>query len=155
MRVRWYLNDGTAVNGYGSPGTLEFDSNWNTITATAGSTLKFTTPPDFPTAAPGGTNGLFIPSRQLTVTVQFQGLGAGDTAGLELFGPVPTTGDQFADYWLKTVSSSTWQLLQDTNGVQVTFGEEWMGTPVPEPSTLAISLVGGVGLFLAVRRFRK
>jgi hypothetical protein len=44
--------------------------------------------------------------------------------------------------------------MADTNGVPITFGQQWMAA-VPEPSTLALSLAGGAGLFLALRRFRK
>ncbi len=149
MRVRWYLNDGLAVNGYASPGTLEYDSNWNTIMATSAATLRFTTPPDFPRGL--GSYGLFIPSRELTVTVQFRGMASGNQAGLELFGP-PSIGNEYADYWMR--DNSAWQLMADTNGLAITFGMEFMSA-IPEPSSLAICLVGGVGLFMAVWRPRK
>jgi hypothetical protein len=148
--VKFYLNDSsTLYNGYATPGLVFFDSGPFAISPTTRGTINFSTPGDFPT---GATNGLWtLYSRELTWTVQFTGLGAGDEAGVDLYqNHVP--GAMYTDYWRN--NSGTWELLVNTNGVPATFGQEWMGTPVPEPSTLAISLAGGLSLLLIVRRFR-
>jgi len=147
--VKWYLNDSsTLYNGYKTPGTQIYDSHWFDLSPTTRGTIIFSTPGDFPT---GATNGWWVGTRELTWTVQFRGLGSGDQVGVDLY-QNQVLGAMYTDYWLN--NSGTWQLLVNTNGVPATFGQEWMGTPVPEPSTLAISLAGGLSLLLIVRRFR-
>jgi hypothetical protein len=42
--------------------------------------------------------GLFLPSTRMTWSVQFQGMGATDTVGVDLFSP-PVVGLDFTDYW--------------------------------------------------------
>jgi hypothetical protein len=143
--VRWYLNNGPAVSGYASPGTLIYNSGAYAIAPTTAATEIFsTTYGDFP------AGGWLVSSSELTVTLQFTGLGSGDVAGVELYSP-PSVGNMFTDYWQHN-TDGTWSLLQ--NSVNTDIGQEWIGTPVPEPSTLALSLVGGLGLLIAVRRFR-
>jgi hypothetical protein len=157
--VRWYLNNGTlSASGLTSPGSKLYDSGALQIAAPhpvfgsyAGALDFSTTTGDFPVAGPGGTNGLFVPANQLTFTVQFAGMGTGDSAGVELFG-APTVGAAYSDYWEN--DAGVWTLKEDPSVSAVNIGQEWMGTAVPEPSTLALSLVGGLSLFMAVRRFR-
>jgi hypothetical protein len=156
--VRWYLNNGTpTTSGYATPGTLVYDSGAVNLGPTAASTLTFNTANgDFPVFPAGtGTNGWYVPGDTLTFTVQFSGMGAGDQLGVDLFSP-PTVGSTYVDYWQNngTAANPSWVLLENVNGTPVDIGQEWMGTPVPEPSALALSLVGGLGLLMAVRRFR-
>jgi hypothetical protein len=165
--VRWYLNNGPLTTGSfptpptATPGTLIYDSGPVHIVPTAQSTLDFSTATgDFQTpptviAPPTGTFVGWVPGNELTFTVQFSGLGTGDSAGVDLYSP-PVVGSTFTDYWQNngTASSPHWVLLEDATGRPIDIGQEWMGTAVPEPSTLALSLVGGLGLLVAVRRFR-
>ncbi len=150
--VRWYLNNGPPTPaGFATPGQLVYDSGSVPLVPTSRSVLDFSTSTgDFP------AGGWAVTSSELTFTVQFSGMGAGDQVGVDLYSP-PTVGSMFTDYWLNTGSpgSPNWELLKDANGVPIDIGQEWMGTAVPEPSTLALSLVGGFGLLIAVRRFRK
>jgi hypothetical protein len=154
--VRWYLNNGPVQAnsaGNATPGTLIYNSGAVNIVPTSRSLLDFsTTTGDFPVVAAPGTNGWFVGSSQLTFTVQFSGMGAGDVVGVDLFSP-PTVGAMYADYWQNNGNGS-WSLLEDANGTPIDIGQEWMGTAVPEPSTLALSFMGGLGLLMAVRRFR-
>ncbi|MGO8678226.1 MAG: PEP-CTERM sorting domain-containing protein [Limisphaerales bacterium] len=159
--VRWYLNNGTpTTSGYATPGTLVYDSGPVNVAATGpttGSTLTFSTATgDFPVFPAGtGTNGWYVPGNALTFTVQFSGMGTGDQVGVDLYSP-PSVGTMYADYWQNngTAANPSWVLLENVNGTPVDIGQEWMGTAVPEPSALALSLVGGLGLLMAVRRFR-
>jgi hypothetical protein len=162
--VRWYLNNGPlTLSGYATPGTVLYDSGAVPITApgssTHAATLDFSTSTgDFPTVPAGsGTNGWFVGTRSLTFTVQFAGMNtsAGDQVGVDLYSP-PTVGQMYIDYWQNngTAANPSWAFLEDAKGTPIDIGQEWMGTAVPEPSTLALSVVGGLGLLMAVRRFR-
>ena len=129
-RVRWYLNDGPTITQgdmtTSSPGTLLKDTGWIDMPApTTGSTLTFSTATgDLPLGSHGALDGLYVPSRQLTWTVQFRGMGAGDELGLELFGPPTIGGMYYTDYWTRDLSG--WQVMVNTNGIPMTFGQEWM-----------------------------
>src|SRR5690606_6206318 len=97
VRVRFYLNDGPDFNGYASPGTQFFDSDWFTLTSpTFQPTERFTLVyglSDF-----GGTP-LFMPVvSNFTWSVQFRGLDAGDEVGVDIFGPA-AVGLNLDDYW--------------------------------------------------------
>lgn len=76
----------------------------------------------------------------LTWTVTFQGLEAGEVAGLRLFNP-PTVGTSFADFWQK--NGGTWNTQLIDNGV-VPANFAARVTAVPEPSTLALGLLAGL-----------
>ena len=141
-RVRFYENNGDLFNGYAMPGTNFYDSGWFDVSATPRSTVDFTAGSDFP------TGGLFMPvASNMTWSVQFQGMGANDDVGVDLFSP-PTVGGNTPDYWQNTGSS--WAL--ETNSLAVDFASKFEAAP--EPSTVAISVVG-IGIFLATRRLRK
>ena len=80
-RSAGYLNDGPAFNGYATPKTMIY-SQFSYIQPTTRLTLDYgAIPEDFP---PGGiATGVYVPtSPVLTWTVQFTGLGAGESAGL-------------------------------------------------------------------------
>jgi hypothetical protein len=51
--------------------------------------------------------GLFLPASDLTWTVQFQGMGATDSVGVDLFSP-PVVGNDYTDYWQHDASG--WSL---------------------------------------------
>jgi hypothetical protein len=97
---------------------------------------------------PGG--GLPITDSDITWTVQFEGLGATDEVGLDIYSP-PVVGSRvgdFGDYWQN--DGSGWTLL--TNSVPMSFGA-FMETP--EPSGTALALVGGVAVLITMRWFRR
>ena len=148
-RVEFYKNNGALFNGYASPGTTFFDSGWFSVPApTPRSTFVFNVANgDF------SYGGLFLPVvSNMTWTVQFQGMGLGDSVGLDLYGP-PTVGISFGDYWQN--NGGGWQLL--TNSLvppNSAFGADMLANAtIPEPSTLALSVLGGLGLLVTARRF--
>jgi hypothetical protein len=150
-RVEFYANDGTPTtmsSGYAPPGTSFYDSGWFSVpTPTNRATFVFTEgslPGDFP------VGGLWMPvASNMTWTVQFRHLGAGDSMGVDIYSP-PTVGQDYPDYWQN--DGSGWALL--TNSVPMDFAVV-MAATVPEPSTLALSVCGGLGLLIVARRFRR
>lgn len=92
-RVRFYANDGTNFNGYPTPATVLYDSGNFPVAATPRSTLIIE---DFTNAVV--PLNLPVPSTNFTWSVQFSGLGAGDSAGPDLFSP-PVVGGSYPDYW--------------------------------------------------------
>jgi hypothetical protein len=141
-RVRFYDNTGTAFNGYSSPANSFFDSGWFSVNPTERSTLVFAAGVDFP------STGLFIPVNEMTWSVQFQGMGATDTVGLDIYSP-PTVGQDYPDYW---ENDGGWMLK--TNTVAVNFAAK-MDAIVPEPSSAVLSILGGAALLLAAGRLRR
>lgn len=142
-RVIFYLNDGPEFNGYATPGTSFFDSDWFSIKPTDRSTLVFSAGSDF------SPSGLFIPESQITWTVQFTGMSATDSVGVDLYSP-PAVGFDAPEFWQN--SGGGWQLL--TNAVPMNFGARFFASqePVPEPSVPI--LFSGALIFFAARRFR-
>jgi len=128
-RVRFYQNDGVLFHGYATPGTMFYDSGWFRIAPTARSLLVFTTDNVLP------AEGLFIPASDVTWSVQFQGLGTGDAAGVDLFSPV-VTGFNYSDYWENDASG--WALK--TNSYPMNFAAKMEATARPQ---LHISLLSG------------
>jgi len=146
--VRFYVNNGAPFNRYISPGTMFFDSGPISLasigaTPTARNTLTFTAGPDFP------SSGLIIPAYDMTWTVQFAGMGATDSVGVDLYGPA-TVGQTYGDYW--AYNGTSWTL--ETNSIATSFGA-YMSATVPEPSTLTLSLLGGAGILALARRLRR
>jgi hypothetical protein len=84
----------------------------------------------------------------MTWTIQFQGMGASDTVGVDLFSP-PVVGQDYPDYW---ENNGGWALM--TNGVPVNFAAT-MEAVVPEPSSLVLSAAGGLALLALARRLRR
>jgi hypothetical protein len=133
-RVKFYLNDGPLFNGYATPQTVFYDSDWFPVPGpTPRSTFVFVAGSDFP------NEGLLLPSTRMTWTVQFQGMGATDTVGVDLFSP-PVVGLDFRDYW---ELHEGWLLR--TNIVSMDFAArmEASATPVVMPSLLQIALNAG------------
>ena len=110
-RVEFYLNDGSLFNGYAAPGTVFYDSGWfggfgPTGGDTNRATLNFSAGSDFP------LGGLWMPVvSNMTWTVQFQGMAAGDSVGLDLYSP-PTVGQDYPDYWQNT--GPGWTLMTNS-----------------------------------------
>ena len=149
-RVEFYQNNGTPLfNGYTPPGTSFYDSGWfggfgPTGGDTNRATINFSVGTDFP------LGGLFMPVvSNMTWTVQFRNMGTGDSVGVDIYSP-PTVGQDYPDYWQN--DGTGWTLM--TNSVPMDFAAVMQAT-VPEPSTLALSVCGGLGLLLVARRFRR
>lgn len=146
--VRFYQNTGpTTFNGYFTPDATPFYDSllFSVPSPTARSTFIFTAGSDFP------IGGLNLASSDITWTVQFSGMGAGDAVGVDLYSP-PVVGSEvgsFGDYWQY---NGGWSLLTNSLG-PMDFGAFMQATP--EPSSLALSILGGVGLLIAMRRFRR
>jgi len=141
-----YNNDGPA----GTPGTVLYDSN----TDAAGGIQIFN---GINHVDIGGLN-INVPDK-VTFTVQFTGLGVGESAGLTMYDP-PTVGKvlaggvigSFDDFWEN--SGGTWTLFRFPNGNPAgNFGARF--SAIPEASTVSYALLGGLILVgsQAWRRF--
>jgi hypothetical protein len=133
--VRFYMNNGAAYNGYATPGTKFYDSGWFPIQSTERSVLRYTTPGDLP------PDGLLIPVSEMTWSVQFRGLGLGDSAGVDLYGPL-TVGQNYPDYWVRRVSG--WQ-LETNSATAIKFAGKFQAStaPVVTLPSLKISSIPG------------
>lgn len=149
-RVRFYVNDGPLFNGYATPGTQFYDSDWfggfgATDQAPFRATLVFTEGTDFP------AGGLAIPADEITWSVQFQGMVPGtDTVGVDLYSPpVSGLGQNYPDYWQKD-GSGNWTLMQNT--VPMSFGARLY---VPEPSASVLALFAGLAILAGTNLLRR
>jgi hypothetical protein len=145
--VEFYMNNGPAFNGYATPGTSFYNSDWFPVPApTPRSTFVFS-------VAGGDFNSvpLLLPTSDMTWTVQFQGMGLGDSVGVDLYGP-PTVGQTFGDFWQRIGTS--WTLMNNSlTPPYASFAADMMAVAVvPEPSTMALSVLGGLGLLIVARR---
>lgn len=146
VRFKLYNNDGAS----GAPGTVLYDSN----TDAPGGIQVFN---GINHVDIGGLN-LKVPDK-LTFSVQFTGLGIGESAGLTMYDP-PTVGKvlaggvigSFDDFWEN--SSGTWTLFRFPNGNPAgNFGARF--SAIPEASTVTYAILGGLILVgsQACRRF--
>ncbi len=101
-RVRFYRNDGADFNGYPTPGTMIYDSGPFAVPATDRSTVTIE---DFQIDAVMPLVGDLPES--FTWTVQFDGLAANDSAGLDLYSPA-VVGQNYPDFWQLT--GTDWEL---------------------------------------------
>jgi hypothetical protein len=147
--VRFYLNDGPLFNGYATPGTMLYNSGPFSISPTARNTLIFKAGLDFPVnglfLGPGPGGGLLT---NLTWSVQFAGMGATDSAGVDIYSP-PVVGGEHTDYWEYTAGA--WSLK--TNGVPMDFAAVLQASP--EPSPMVLSLLGGLSMLFWWRRLAR
>lgn len=131
----FHLNDGGASGT--DPGTtiyrsgeFSLDKGFQTVTAQG---LSVTVPNTF------------------TWTVTFNGVDLGEQAGLLLYNP-PTVGASFDDFWAKN-SDGTWStFLVDAGATPGNFYARVVA--VPEPSTVALAVLGGLA-FLGFSRCRR
>jgi hypothetical protein len=137
--VQFLQNDGVAFNGYNSPSTVLWDAGSTALTSFStggGEVLTYTVP------------NISVP-QDFTYVVSFSGLSATEVAGLSIYGTA-TVGQDHNDAWVNTAGS--WSLVQAGAGEpSPQFGAQIKGTVVPEPSTIALGLMGACG-FLARRR---
>ena len=146
-RVCFYENTGTPFNGYATPSPTSFyDSGWFSVDApTDRSTFVFSAG----AGLPGG--GLFIPTSDMTWSVQFEGMGLNDSVGVDLYSPV-VVGQVYDDYW--QTDGSSWQLM--TNSVPMDFAALMQANAsVPEPSTVTLWVFGGFGVLILGRCRRR
>ena len=158
MDVRLYANDGTAFNGYATPGTILFDSglfslpNPFSVSATNAATVVFNLSDLLSGAVPLNPNAALPTNFTFSVTVS--GMSGLDSVGLPIFGQ-PQVGWNAGDYWYDV--SGNWELLTNSLG-PVAFGAQALGgtTPTPEPTVLSLSALGAGALaVIAWRRQRR
>jgi hypothetical protein len=143
-RVRFYRNNGALFNGYASPGEKFYDSEWFAVAPTPRSTEIFTLGSDFAWA------GLFLPvTSNMTWSVQFRGMGATDSVGVDLYSP-PVAGHDYPDYWVNT--NGNWMLMTNNSGVHIDFAAVMeasaLPTVNPNPPWLT-NVVSGSNLLLS------
>jgi uncharacterized protein (TIGR02597 family) len=127
VQLRFYMNDGPLVSGYPSPGTVLFDSGPFSIPASPRATLIYTEA-DFIDLA---LVSLVTPvPESFTWSVQFSGMGPGDTAGLDLYYPA-VVGQNYGDYWER--NAGAWLLKTNSAVTNISFAsrlEAFNGAPV-------------------------
>ncbi len=143
--VRFYENTGPLFNGYAAPSATPFYNSglFDVPAPTSRNTFVFTAGTDFP------SDGLFLPSSDITWSVQFSGMASDDSVGVDIYSP-PVVGQDYPDYWQ---NSGGWTLMTNSVATDMDFAAKM--DAVPEPSALALSLCGGLGVFFWGRRFSR
>ena len=174
--VKFYNNTGAPFNGYATPGASPFyDSGWFGLVApqdvaNGGSGLfvqKWTLvwqdlyggQPDVndpvPTVPVTAMNTQVQLPNSFTVIYSFSNtLGSLDNFGLEMFNP-PAVGTNYGDYWVN--NSGSWILVTNSAPYNVSgIGMDMnaAATPAPEPSVIAMGMVGGLLMTHLIRRRR-
>jgi hypothetical protein len=107
-----------------------------------------------------GENLTFNPNvtvpQDFTWVVTFEGVPSTETAGLAIFNAPagPSVGGNYQDAWYLPGAiggSGAWSLNVANSGPSLQFGATLTGTAVPEPSTIALGLMGA-SAFLVRRR---
>lgn len=148
MTFRIYANDGALLGGSHVPGTLLDERTLDV--ATGGGRVVIQYPFNVANTLPD----------TLTYTVSFAPTlnRPPETAGLLLSDDTPGVGVSYDDIWRRTgAGASDWQLIQVTDsntGLPVVANFKATVTATPEPGTVALLALGGLGLVLATRRGR-
>jgi hypothetical protein len=106
--VRFHLNDGPLTNGYASPGTVFYDSDWLDVQppqsyfpGTNSAVLNFTWE-DLQSGAVPMNSSMVLPTN-FTVSVTFRGLAGSDIVGFDYMGlndfDPPAVGTNYGDFW--------------------------------------------------------
>ncbi len=170
FNVQFYYNNGPTFNGYNTPGVKFFDSGWiglvspqdlnSGVVATwnlqwqdiYGGAPDYNDPYPYTPALAMNTQ-LQLPSN-FTVVFSFSGIGSLNTFGFQLFNP-PATGTNYGDYWVNagTELSPNWGLYTNSVGSSA-IGMQLTGSPdpVPEPSVIAMGVLGGLLMTRLLRR---
>jgi len=178
FEVQYFLN-GTTFSGSSPEVTLNFYQMTGPVTANSAgqpTPVQIFTDGPFPLSAftanlsgPDQTLTWTLPNiavpADFTWTIAFSGIGAsGMNAGMSIFNgptqtisghsvPVPAVGGNYNDAW--QLSGGNWSLQQSGSGIPagvgLQFGTLIEGTAVPEPSTIALGVIGACTL-LARRR---
>jgi hypothetical protein len=138
LQLTLYANDGPAI--------VRTLPDGSTISVPTPNTVLYTSPIldplglSFQTAEVSQFE-VAVPN-SFTWAVTFQGIDAGEVAGLRVFDP-PTTGSSFGDFWAK--NNGTWNTYLFSDGVAANFGARI--SAIPEPTTLAYALLAGLSCF--------
>jgi len=137
--VQFYQNNGAPFNGYATPSTVLWDAGSTALTSFStgsGEVLTYSVP------------NVVVP-QDFTYVVSFSGLTSTEVAGMSIYGTT-TVGQDHNDAWVNT--SGAWTLEEAGSGQpSPQFGAKITGNVVPEPSTIALGVMGAFG-FLARRR---
>jgi hypothetical protein len=148
IEVRFYANDGPSTNGFPTPGSTIWDSGWfyNSLVPGGmpanGYQIVTYSGTDFP---PGGLL-LTMPTANLTFTITFTNLDAGNLVSLPLANNV--AGISYGDYWVN--NGGNWTLMTNNASGAANFVVSFAG--VPEPTTLGLAALGGALLLGAKLR---
>jgi hypothetical protein len=131
-QLTFRLNDGTAIGvGRNAPSTILYQSDVFSLGVGRQTVVASGISVKLPT---GVSN--------FTWTLKLAGIDSGEQAGLLLYNP-PTKGSSYDDFWQD--NAGTWgTLLIDGGATPANFAARI--TAIPEPSTLALGLVGSISL---------
>jgi hypothetical protein len=149
------LNETATLTLYKNDGPDYFGGSANPTPGTSFYTTSFSISSGQHTvtvdASPNGLDNMVMLPNRFTWTVTFGGIEGSEQVGLLLYNP-PSVGSSLDDYWEKV--GSTWTLKNynsSSGGPIANFGAQIVA--IPEPSTLALGLIGAAVLgFLARRR---
>lgn len=145
---RIYQQDGPVLPGtsINTPGTVLYTYT-GTDLANAGTisrdTLLFSSPADF---APINVTG-----NNITWTLEFGNLTAGESGGIVLYSPANQYGVNHPGMWSGTSAGTDWTLITNAT-MDLDFAANIQGYSIPEPTTLGFLGLGLGALALALRR---
>jgi hypothetical protein len=133
MKFTLYNNNGSPdINGFATPGTQIYSET-------------FALNPSFWTYKGNmifdlTSQNIILPNT-FTWAVQFSGLQAGESAGVDLTDTAPTIGSGHTDYW---DNNGGWTMKTNTDGSAINFAAQI--STVPEPSAVAFAALGVLSL---------
>jgi len=156
MNLNIYANDGALINGFKAPGTALLNVPGSGISQVYNTAT-------FDYAPYVAQYGNFVLPKDFTVTVSFSGASTGADKGWVIGGaesavgrPHLNVGQSGGDFWQKTGSGNNDWALRSLNGSQEANFKLAVTATVPEPTTVALGVVGAafVGA-AALRRNRR